>query len=35
LVGKSGRKKYKTERNGRGSQEQQVIVAFCTCLWNE
>jgi hypothetical protein len=24
-----------TERNGRSSLEQQGIVAFCTCQWNE
>jgi hypothetical protein len=35
LVEKSGRKKQKTERNGRSSCEQQGIVAFCTCQWNE
>jgi len=34
LVGKSGRKKYVTERNGRGSWELQGIVKFCICQWN-
>jgi hypothetical protein len=34
-VEKSDRKKYITERTGRSSQEQQGIVAFCTCQWNE
>jgi hypothetical protein len=24
-----------TERNGRSSWEQQGIIAFCTCQWNE
>jgi len=28
-VEKGGRKKY------RGMEEQQGIVAFCTCQWNE
>jgi len=35
LVGKGGRKKYITERNGRSPWEWQGIIAFCTCQWNE
>jgi hypothetical protein len=37
VVEKGGRKKYSyiTERNGRSSWEQQGIVTFCTCQWNE
>ena len=35
LVEKGGRKRYITERNGRSSWEQQGIVTFCTCQWNE
>jgi hypothetical protein len=30
-----GRKRYITERNGRSFCEQQDIVAFCTCHWDE
>jgi len=33
--GKSGRKGCITERNGRSFLEQQGIVTFCTCQWNE
>lgn len=32
---KGGRKKYITERNRRSFREQQGIVAFCTCQWDE
>jgi len=32
LVGGKG---YITEKNGRSCGEQQGIVAFCTCQWNE
>jgi len=35
LMEKGGRKKYKTERNRRSFREQQGIVAFCTCQWDE
>jgi len=35
VLEKGGREKYITERNGRSSWEQQGIVAFCTCQWNE
>ena len=36
IVGGEGwQEKYITERNGRSSWEQQGIVTFCTCQWNE
>ena len=35
LVEKGGRKRYITQRNGRSSWEQQGIVTFYTCQWNE
>ena len=35
MVERGGRKGYITERNGRSSWEQQGIIAFCTCQWNE
>jgi len=35
FVGKGGRKKNITERNGRSSWERQRIIEFCTWQWNE
>jgi hypothetical protein len=33
--GEGWQENVKTEWNGRSSLEQQVIVIFCTCQWNE
>jgi hypothetical protein len=33
--GKGWKERVYGRENGRSSQEQQAIAAFCTCQWNE
>jgi len=33
--GKRCKERYITETNGRSSREEQGIITFCTCQWNE
>jgi hypothetical protein len=33
--GEEWQEKYITERNGKSSSEQQGIIKFCICQWNE